>query len=208
ERDQIDGPVVLLERGQRSWFNGLREALAIELEDRGLVVQHPPFLWMGIHHDRLADRDTVRSGLVLVVDEVVTGDVAAQVDVPGRVIAEVAPDRPFDQEALDELVDQATTGETVEISTDAQRAIDRMSSDRSELFRASLSFLPAHADEALIDRETLEFLHDHPLDAPRLDPDLVDRVLDSLPSAEQPRLRVFLLERDEIRDFARPGGEL
>jgi hypothetical protein len=209
ERDQIDGPVVLLERGQRSWFNGLREALAVELEDRGgLVVQHPRFLWMGIHHDRLADRDAVRSGLVLVVDEVVTGDVAAQVDVPGRVIAEVGPDRPFDREAFDELVDQATTRETVEIGADGQRAIERMSSDRSELFRASLFFLPAHADEALVDRETLEFLRDHPLDAPRLDPDLIDRVLDSLPAAQQPRLRVFLLDRDEIRDFARPGGEL
>jgi hypothetical protein len=208
ERDQIDGPVVLLERGQRSWFNGLREALAVELEDRGFVVQHPPFLQLGIHHDRLAHRDTVRSGLVLVVDEVVTGDVAAELDVPGRLIAEVTPDRSFDREAFDELVDQATTGETVEISADGQRAIDGMSSDRSALFQASLSFLPAHAEEALIDRETLEFLRDHPLDAPRLDPDLVDRVLDSLPSAEQPRLRVFLLDRDEIRAFARPGGEL
>jgi hypothetical protein len=205
QRDRIDGPVVLLERGQTDWFLGLREALAVELEDRGFVVQHPQNLWTGVHHDRLADRDSVQSGLVLVVDEVVTDDVAARIDVPGEQIAEVTADRPFDHEAFDELVAQATTGEDVRISADGQRAIDRMSSARGGLFAASLSFMPAQAETALIDPQMLTFLRDHPLDAPRLDPDLVERVLDTLPPPDEPRLRVYLLDRDEIRNFARPG---
>jgi hypothetical protein len=200
ERGGIDGPVVLLERGQRSFFSGLREALAIELEDRGLVVQHPRLLWTGIHYERLADGDTLQSGLVLVVDEGVTGDAAAELEVPGRLIAEVGP-APVDEEAYDELLAQLRDGGEIEVSAEAQRAFDE-TGRRGELSRATLSFLPARAEAALVDRSTLELLRDHPLDAPRLDPVLIRRVLDSLPTAEEPRMRVFLLDRDEIRAFA------
>jgi hypothetical protein len=73
------------------------------------------------------------------------------------------------------------------------------------MFAAVLSFLPASAESALIDREILEFLRDHPLDAPQLDPDLIERVLDTLPAADQPRMRVFLLDRDEVLAFVNPG---
>lgn len=201
ERDEIEGPVALIERGQINYFNGLREALAVELEDRGLVVQHPTRLWTGVHWDRLADRDTVRSGLVLVVDEVVTGDAAADHAVPGRLIAEVNP-APFDEEAFDELVDEVRDGGEVEVSAEGERALDGMAGRRGELFSVSLAFLPSNAETSLLDRDVLEFLRDHPLDNPRLDPDLVDRVLDTLPTADQPRMRVFLLDRDEIRAFA------
>jgi hypothetical protein len=204
-RDRIEGPVVLLERGTQSAFTGTREALAIELEDRGLVVQHPRILWQGIHHERLADGDTVRSGLVLVVDEVVTDDIAERIGVPGDKIAEVTPDEPFDREALDELEEQIADDGEVVLGADAEAAIARMSPDRSGLFAAALSFLPATAERALIDPEVLAFLRDHPLESPRLDPALLQRVLDSLPSDQQPRLRVFLLDRDETLAFARPG---
>jgi hypothetical protein len=205
ERDRMDGPVVLLERGSQSAFTGMREALAIELEDRGFVVEHPRILWQGIHYDRLADDDTVQTGLVLVVDEVVTDDVAERIDVPGEVIAEVNPDDPFDHEALDELGEQIDEAGEVVLGADAEAAIERMAPERRGLFAAALSFLPANAETALIDPDVLHFLRAHPLESPRLDADLLDRVLDSLPSEQQPRLRVFLLDRDEVVDFARPG---
>jgi hypothetical protein len=201
ERDRIDGPVVLLERGQRSWFTGLREALAVALEDRGFVVVNPPIPGQGVHPDRLVDRATVQRGLVLVVDEVATGDVAAELDVPGELIAEVTPDEEFDREAFDDLVGQASGGEVV-FGADAQQALDRMAPDRAELFAAALSFLPANAASTLLDRETLQFLRDHALEAPRLDPGLIDRVLDSLPPDDHPRMRVYLQDRDEVLAFA------
>jgi len=205
ERDRLDGPVLLIERGQVSNFDGMREALAVALEDRGFVVQHPRLLAHGVHHDRLAQRDAVRSGLVLVVDEVATGDVAADADVPGRLIAEVTPPA-FDRAAYDELVEQVSGADGVEVSEQGQRALDALpNGGRESLFAAAVAFLPAKAEVSMLDPEMLRFLRDNPLDAPRLDPELIERVLDSLPPDDQPRLRVFQLDRDEIVDFAFPN---
>jgi hypothetical protein len=201
ERDRIEGPVLLLERGQRNHYNGLREALTIALEERGLPVKHPASSVASVHPDRLVDRDTVRSGMVLVVDEVVTSDAAVAEDVPGRKIAEVGP-APFDRAAFDELVEQLTSGEDVQVSAEGERAIAAMPRLRGDLFAVTLAFLPAQAEASLIDPDVLEFLRDHPLDAPRLDPDVVERVLDTLPPVEQPRLRVYQLDHDELLAYA------
>jgi hypothetical protein len=201
EHDRIDGPVLLLERGQINHYNGLREALTIALEERGFPVKHPVSSVASVHPDRLADRDTVRSGLVLVVDERVTDDAAVAEDVPGRKIAEVGP-APFDRAAFDELVELFTSGEDVQVSAEGEHALDAMPGRRGDLFAVLLAFLPAQAEVSLIDPNVLGFLRDHPLDAPRVDPDVVERVLDTLPPVEEPRLRVYQLDRDELFDYA------
>ena len=55
----------------------------------------------------------------------------------------------------------------------------------------------------------LRFLRDHPIEEPRLDPALIQRVLDTAPALWSPDmavgLRLYLVHRNELLKIAFPG---
>ena len=58
-------------------------------------------------------------------------------------------------------------------------------------------------------RPVLEFLRDHPIESPRLDPRLIERTLDTAPDDWTPRttlrIRLFLVDRAQLLRMALPG---
>jgi hypothetical protein len=199
------GPVVLLERGQQNNFHGLREALALALEQRGLTTVHPRYLWNGVDAERLVQSDTVESGLVMVIDQAVAVDEAEVNQVPGRLIAEVDGLADFDQDALDTLIDQVTEAGSVELTEEGEAAIAARPSPGDEVLGAAISFLPTNPGVGLTNPEILRFLRDHPPASPPLDAGAIDLVLDTLPGKQDARLRVYLLDHDELVAYAYPG---
>jgi hypothetical protein len=62
-----DGEVVLIARGE-AWHVGIHEALAFEMNLRGVAPKHPRYDGIFVAGERLVDRDTVEAGLVMVLD--------------------------------------------------------------------------------------------------------------------------------------------
>jgi hypothetical protein len=205
EDDMPAGPIVLLERGQRSDFRGLREALAVGLEEKGLETVHPAYMWTGVDADRLAQRDTVQGGLVVVADQVVGVDEAVANEIPGEPIAEIDQFADFDHEAFATLADQITQAGRVQMSAEGERALAELPEAKGEVLAAVIGFLPLEPGDGLSNPLVLRLLRDHPPTSPRLDPDALDRVIDTLPEAGDVRLRVYLLDRDELLAYALPG---
>lgn len=217
EGDRPDGPVVVLTRGEGPYV-GLREALSLDLEGRGLEVRHPRSARFFVDDDRLASHADVQAGVVLVVDKDHTTDVAEDVAVPGELLVDVDSRGTIDQVAFDELVDQATAADEVELGPGVESYVDELGSDDARiLLQTTFEELlePKTARRWLQDRNNLELLLDHPPARPALDPDLVQRLHDSLPEGQALggppidgswRLRVYLLDRDEL--LAWGGWEL
>jgi hypothetical protein len=102
-RDDLDGPVVLIARGQsRSW--GFHQALALALEERGVRVEQPGYEAMFVAEDRWGHRSTARTGLVLILDTRATEDLnILTLPSTAQVIADVRVPEDFDREAFETL---------------------------------------------------------------------------------------------------------
>jgi hypothetical protein len=197
ERDRIDGPVAVLSRGQ-FLFDGFDTALALELEDRGLPVRVSRDLARNVHGDRLADRATVGSGVVLLVDGVVR-----QPTPDGRLLADVDLTEDFDWAAAEALLDQIRSADEVRLDPETEARMEEAPDLSSLLLAPFRDSEPEDRVKVVHDPLALQALLDEPPLEPRLDPDLIERVRTTLP--ENPRvfrLRVYLLDRPELLAFA------
>ena len=91
----------------------------------------------------------------------------------------------------------------------AERAIGEVRDRHLQLVLAfGLGKLSSDPGHTLI-RPVLEFLRDHPIESPRLDPRLIERTLDTAPAGWTPettlRIRLFLVDRDQLLRMALPG---
>jgi len=83
---RLTGPVLVVSTDDGPLGSGLREALALELTDRGVDVVFPPDAVGFVASDRLADRSSISAGLVLVpqpTDVTVPGDEVADIHTIG-----------------------------------------------------------------------------------------------------------------------------
>jgi hypothetical protein len=112
-------------------FIPLREALALELIDRGFAVRYPPSLRWFVDDERLADPAEADQALVLQVD-----DASPEPPLAGRLVAEADLTDGFDWDAYDAL---------------ASRAADPVLLGDNPLARAALAGLAAR-EPALVRR--------------------------------------------------------
>jgi hypothetical protein len=201
-RDQLGRETVVLERGDVG-FNGFGWALTLELIERGVDVGMQPGLGKAVHPDRRVSRDTLTSGLVLVIAE---GATPYPEEVPGELVAEVAT--AFDREAYLGLLAQLESADKVVLGNDLEQAVD----DQPNFFFAHamhelLAGLPGTARDVLnADTSVLRLLRDHPPVQPTLDPALLDRLIDSMaPHQSIYQLEVYLLHHDELVGYGQPG---
>jgi hypothetical protein len=128
---------------------------------------------------------------------------------PGRLLGEVKPAADLDVDAYRDLIAQAEAGHDLRVGPRAEAGLEAIEDygDRFIIW-AALGQLTTDPAGVLIP-EVLEFLRDHPIEEPRLDPALIRRVLDSAPATWSPDtafgLRVYLLDRADLLRFARKG---
>jgi hypothetical protein len=197
-RDELGGQTVLLGRGQPVLFAGFPQGLAFELTDRGFDVRHPLVFTGYVHDDRLVERETVDTGLVLIVDT------AAQQGRPprGKLLADVDLESKLDVRAFEALVAQAQSGRTVRRGRAADAALEQIPDPfLRQAFTLALDGLVERPRQVLT-AQMLRFLRDHPIEQPRLDRALIDRVLATVPDTWTPdapaRLRLYLVDREEL----------
>lgn len=210
EKGRIDGPVLVTSRGQDA-FVGIRQAVALELDERGLDVVHPTHDRSFVHPDRLVDEDTVASGIVVVLDDPTSGDMAAATGVPGELLIDVGKWEGTDQEAYEELLATAEAADEVRFSAKAEAMLAGFDNPTQvDMIETVLrSFVGPTAEERLSDPASLRLLLDAPLLEPDFDPAVVRRLLASFPGEstdnyrDEPwRLRIYLLDRREVVDYA------
>ena len=205
-RDELGDHVVLLSDGE-PLFMGVKEGVALALVEGGFDVHFPLSSRYFVHDQRLVERDEVDGSVVLVLDH------ATPTPSPegGELVLdlELDPGLGVDPEAWEQLVGQ------VEASTPPTRAdlgatLADLPPDQVVLWTEIVRMLWDDPRNALENPATLGFLVDRPEAAPSLDPTLVARVRDTLPSDDEltrtgdmTRLRVYLLDRDET---LREGG--
>jgi hypothetical protein len=229
-RDELDGEVMLLSRGGHN-FDGIPEALAVQLIERGLEVSFPSTFLHYVDDERLAGRETVDTGLMVVVDDGTTEQAPV-----GERIADESLVEGFDADAYAELLEQAQAADEVRFGPEVVAGLDALPPDllaqierdgvEEDLDAARLfNTLPrdAAADlatalqlstfleapgERLLNADILAFLAEHPLESPRLDTELVERLRDALPEDwrnDPLRLSVYRLDRDELLAQAAPS---
>jgi hypothetical protein len=192
--DELAGPVVVLVRGQASGFDGLDAALALALEERGHPARLQAPLARNVHPDRLVDRATVRTGVVLVLDG---GSPVPRP--PGERVADVRTGPAFDADAYGELLDAVAAADTVTAGPEMERMLADGTDDQARLIAYGLARLPTQAPQMLRDPVVVQLLLDLPLAEPRLDPALLRRLLTSLDGERRvTRLQVYLLDRREL----------
>jgi hypothetical protein len=83
-----------------------------------------------------------------------------------------------------------------------------MDETKQLFYLRALLYLHTTAVNGLLERPLVEFLRDHPLESPALDPGMVRRLLDGLPAdhtrGEVTRVRVYLLDRDDVLTYGFP----
>ncbi|HMG45089.1 MAG TPA: hypothetical protein VK611_27400 [Acidimicrobiales bacterium] len=206
-QDRLDGPVAVLSRGEGTYV-GLREALALDLYDRGLDVRHPWASVSFVDWPHLAHASDVQAGLVLVVDKAFKVDQAVVDGVPGELLVDIDGRTPVDEEAWEGLLAEAEATDEVVLGPAAEQLIEGQASEAGRIMvREHLTgFTGDGAEVALGDRRNLELLLETPLEQPDFDPDLIRRMLRSLPepsdNAVDWRLRIFLLDREELLAWA------
>jgi hypothetical protein len=202
-RDELGAQTVVLGRDE-SPFVQYDDALAFALTERGLDVRHPRSSHGFVHDGRLVDRDAVESGIVLV-----PGTELRTVRLPGRLVADVDVQPRFDVAAYRKLLAQARSGGPVRVGRATERAIEETPDARLR-FVLAFGLGNLHDDPArTLVRPVLEFLRDHPVESPRLDPRLIERTLETAPADWTPRtilrIRLFLVDRAQLLRMARPG---
>jgi hypothetical protein len=219
-RDELDGDVVMLPRGNS--FAGIPEALALMLAEHGISIQFTSPYLEYVDDERLADRRSADTGLLVVVDDgSIDGEPA------GELVTEEAIVEGFDDEAYDRLRDQAGADDEVRFGPEVEDALRAVPDDIltriesrgpdmsfEDMAEAStpgtgaavamamlLSALPDDPSTRLLNRDVLDFLVDHPIERPRLDPSLLRRLRDSLPDGfdnDPLRLSVYRLDRQQL----------
>ena len=202
-RNELGAQTILFGRDEPEYFT-YHEALAFALAERGLDVRHTLSTRHFVNDGRLVDRDTVDSGIVLAAS---SGLPAAKL--PGRLVADVNVQPRFDVTAYRKLLAQARSGGPVRVGHAAERAMNEVRDRHLQLVLAfGLGKLSNDPARTLI-RPVLEFLRDHPIESPRLDPRLIERTLDTAPDDWTPRttlrIRLFLVDRAQLLRMALPG---
>lgn len=199
-RDEIPETVVIINRGEADMLLGITQAVAVQLEQRGLPVREPQYLTRGIHVGRLARADELDGGLVLVIEHEGPGEPVVE-PIEGRKIAE-AHGAAFDDAAYDELAAALVGGDPVQLTPEGEQALNELPKRKGEVFALLLAQLPDMTpDDAvtmLTNKILLEYLRDHPPASPELDPETIDRVIDSLPVIGSLHLTVYLQTRAEM----------
>jgi hypothetical protein len=188
---------VLIGRGGE-FYAGQPQALAFELAARGLDVRAPLALRGFVHDDRMVDPSTVDTGLVLIGDAAKPANTAPR----GILLADVDLRNRPDPRAFEELVAQAQTGGEVRLGPAAAEALAAMS-DPFQHLSVSVSLADiAQRPRKVLTARVLRFLRDHPIEEPRLDPALIDRVLAGVRGNWSPasttRLRLYSVDRAEL----------
>lgn len=198
--DDLGHVTVVLERGGEL-LDGFGPGLTVELTERGVDVRLSHWTGgQGVHADRLVDPDTVDSGLVLAMED---PSEPRTEQIPGERIAAVSTSG-FDQEAFEELVAAAETGEPVRFGDDLEAYLASEPEEVAALRGFRVASLTEDARPVLSDPDVLDILLRYPPEYPRLDHDLMEQLLESFPD---PGLRVldlevYLLDRDELLDYA------
>jgi hypothetical protein len=203
-RRELGAQTVLLGRGA-PLFAGFPQALAFELTQRGIDVRHPLTYRDFVDSSRLVERSAVDTGLVLVVDRATVEGRAPH----GDLLAHVDLDIHLDVPAFEALVAQAQSGHDVQLGRAAEEGLEAMSDPFRRLgFSLVLGQITRRPREMLTSK-TLRFLRDHPVEQPRLDPALIERVLASVPDHWGPDtpvgLRLYRVDRAELLRIAHPG---
>jgi hypothetical protein len=202
--ERFVGPTVVLARNQPA-LDGYDAALGLELTERGVPVQYIWMLRRVYHDDRIVDRDTVQSALVLVLET------AAEAErPPGELIGQVETASGFARDDYEYLVNQIKDVGDVLPGPEAEELFASADPLVAEMLQQSLDALEDDPRRLLLDMATLEFLRDGGLAQPDVDPDRVQRVIDTLPTASGGILgmRVYLLDRQELLGYASNGWDL
>jgi hypothetical protein len=138
-------------------FIALREALALELIDRGFAVRYPPSLRWFVDDDRLADPSDADQALVLQVD-----DGTPEPPPAGRLVAEADLTGGFDWDAYDELASRSPDPVPVPVGDNplVQAALEELSASEPALVRRVRDTMPKAGDGAVALRLRV-FLLDH-----------------------------------------------
>lgn len=202
-REELGEPTVVIVRGAQI-FEGFDVALSLDLMERGVDVRMNRSFGADRFVDahRMVDRETVESGLVLIVES--PGHLYPH-DPPGELIASTDT-RSFDLEAYQALVEQLEEGGSPVLGDDLDRALEAMDDDYEALLRGGLLGLPDNAEFVAVSPPLLDALREHPMEHPTLDPEMLDRVLSTVGDGSEFgfTLEVYLLDRDELLAFA--GG--
>jgi hypothetical protein len=201
-RGELGAQTVLLGRGQSILFAGWPQALAFELTDRGLDVRHPLVFDGDVHADRLVDPAAVDTGLVLIVDTLRQKGRPPQ----GELLADVALETHFDVRAFESLVAQAQSAESVRRGRAVDDALAAISDPvLRHAFTLAVDDI-ARRPREVFTAQMLRFLHDHPIEQPRLDRGAMKYILANVPTSWTPdapvRLRLYLVDRDELLRLA------
>jgi hypothetical protein len=202
-RDALGAQTLVVGRDE-PFFLQYDDTLAFALSEHGIGVRLPRASHGFVNDGRLVDRDTVESAIVLVPESEL--HTATQ---PGRVVADVDVQPDFDVAAYRRLLAQARSGGEVHVGRAAEQAIEAIA-DKRLGFVLGFGLVKLNTDPArTLTRPVLEFLRDHPIESPRLDPRLIERTLATAPRDWTPqtilRIRLFLVDRAELLRTAAPG---
>jgi hypothetical protein len=201
-REGFVGPMVVLARNQPSPYDGDDVALGLELAERGVSVQYSWWQRRSFHGDHIVDRDTVQSGLVLVLETATEAERP-----PGELVGEVETSPDFAIDDYEYLVSQIEDAGQVEPGPEIEEQVAAADTLGTIMLQQTLDALKDDPRAQLLDKATLEFLRDGGLAQPDVDPDRVQRVIDTLPSGHVMRMRVYLLDREELLGYASNGWD-
>jgi hypothetical protein len=201
-RDELEGQTVVIERGG-TLFNGFGPGLSVALLQHGIDIKFQPGTKRATHQDRMVDRDKLQNGLVLVTADGLrpyTGHV------PGELVAETSTTG-FDSEAYRLVMERIESVDEVVVGEDLQSTIDALP---DEAYRTMMNEIFSHFEEHASlavgqNGIVLQLMIDHPLESPKIDPALLERLKKSVEKNDGHtgyRLQVYLLDRAEMLDYA------
>jgi len=200
-RRELGAQSVIIVRGG-DLFAGLPEAVGFELIERNIDVRAPLALRGSVDDDRLVEPSAVETGLILLID----GSMGSGLPPRGELLADVDLHNGPDADAFQTLLGQARSAPEVRLGRAAEEGIDAVT---DPLRRLQLAYtLPEinRRPEKLLTARTLRFLRDHPIEQPRLDPALIERILASVKGNWTPQtavhLRLYLVDRTELLRIA------
>jgi hypothetical protein len=202
-RDELGKRPVLLTRHE-PLYGGTGPEIEFALAEHGIDVLHPLVDRFFVHDQRLVHRETVDSGLMVVLDT----EMPAGPPIGVEKVADVTLPSDMDLAAYRTLVTQAQIGGDLVLGPDAEAALASMDQNYQRVFRQALRDLKDHPANALMEPQLLAFLRDHPVASPALDPKMLRRQLDGLPEdhlrGSITRVRVYLLDRADVLRYGYP----